>query len=377
MADPLSITTSVVALATAAFQASKILYTAVNNFQSTKRIIRELKAEVGDLHHTLENLEKAAAEYEDDLVALKLPLHHCEIICHEFIKTINSFAVRSNDSHTSVRDWALMQWRGGDIAEFKLMLAGYKSTINIALGGATFRKVAVTAGVLTEYKDLIANTQSDLQEHLQGIEGRLEVIGSQQKHQAKEIHPDIQLIREEKDSTEQCLQICTEVLDCIHKAENRTGSQKGPDRVVGDGYFTPDRGSSMPHQRTRASLIDCKERLFSTSSSLKNRLVELERQLASASKSESFSEEDYWLKEIQKEKDSIIDCLNVCSDATSLAEQARVNQYEDIVSADYAHQLVVSTIGDLISAKHVVTGNKSIQWLGQMSNETLQSLSRD
>ena len=76
-----------------------------------------------------------------------------------------------------------------DIAEFKNMLTKYKSTISIALDDTNLyvlllnslwtklmlysHKAAVTADVLKEYKELIINTTSDLQDHLQDINQRL------------------------------------------------------------------------------------------------------------------------------------------------------------------------------------------------------------
>jgi hypothetical protein len=45
--------------------------------------------------------------------------------------------------------------------------------------------------------------------------------------------------------------------------------------------------------------------------------------------------------------------------------------------ADDGHQLIISTMGDLISARRVTVGSRSIQWLGQMSDTSLQQLSKD
>lgn len=45
--------------------------------------------------------------------------------------------------------------------------------------------------------------------------------------------------------------------------------------------------------------------------------------------------------------------------------------------ADDGYQLLVSTVGDLISAKRVTIGSRSLQLFGQMSDTSLQQLSRD
>ena len=80
---------------------------------------------------------------------------------------------------------------------------------------------------------------------------------------------------------------------------------------------------------------------------------------------------------MREERDSIAKWLDTCTDASSPAEEARTNIFEDVASGDNSHQLVVSTIDDLISAKRIVTGSRSVQWLGHMSDDTIQKLSNN
>jgi len=55
--------------------------------------------------------------------------------------------------------------------------------------------------------------------------------------------------------------------------------------------------------------------------------------------------------------------------------QATLNQDQDDVSADQeVHQVVFTTLGELISAKRIIVTARSTQWLGQMSNAALQQL---
>ena len=51
--------------------------------------------------------------------------------------------------------------------------------------------------------------------------------------------------------------------------------------------------------------------------------------------------------------------------------------FEDVSMADNGHQVLVSTIRDLISAKRVTAGARAWQWLGQMFDDSLQQLSRN
>lgn len=73
---------------------------------------------------------------------------------------------------------------------------------------------------------------------------------------------------------------------------------------------------------------------------------------------------------------SVRQCLNICMQATDEAEKARINVMEDIATAEDSRQVLVSTIGDLIAAHRVTAGPRSLQAIGQMSDETLQHLSR-
>lgn len=137
MADPLSVTASLVGLVGFAFQASKSLYQAIESFRSSKRSIRELREEVESLNDILATLSQMAVEYDAQLTSLKLPLLQCGKTCAEFEGVISKCAGHSDGERTSFRDWAKLQYRGGDIGDLKTTLAGYKSTINIAIGGAT------------------------------------------------------------------------------------------------------------------------------------------------------------------------------------------------------------------------------------------------
>jgi hypothetical protein len=63
--------------------------------------------------------------------------------------------------------------------------------------------------------------------------------------------------------------------------------------------------------------------------------------------------------------------------ASEQAEQGKTNVItEDVCTADDSLQVVVATRGDLI-AKRVSSGSRSTQFVGQMSDASLQQLSRD
>ena len=136
MADPVSMASGVLTLVVFAFQSSKILYQTVSSFQSNMRTVRELKEELEALDVVLKSLQETAASTNADLSALGLPLRQCGKACIDFEAIIVQCTAHSGGPRTSFRDWAKLKYMGEDIVGFKNMLAGYKSTIIIALGDA-------------------------------------------------------------------------------------------------------------------------------------------------------------------------------------------------------------------------------------------------
>ena len=80
--------------------------------------------------------ETVDANTEVDLSALNLPLLRCGNACKEFEQEIMKCSSRSGGNRTSFRDWAKLKYMGDDIDGFRQLLAGYKSTIIIALTDA-------------------------------------------------------------------------------------------------------------------------------------------------------------------------------------------------------------------------------------------------
>lgn len=137
MADPLSIASGVVALATFALTSSVNLFTTIRDFQSQDKKARALKSELGDLTAVLQSLLETVTNHPDiDFEALKPALHRCGNACKDYGALIARFTGRTSESRSSFRDWVTQKYLQGDITDFKDMLAGYKGTINIALANA-------------------------------------------------------------------------------------------------------------------------------------------------------------------------------------------------------------------------------------------------
>ena len=137
MADPLSVTSGVIALVTFALQTSVTLYATIRGFQSRDKRARGLKNELGDLTTVLKSLLETVYNCPElNFEALKLPLYRCGKTCEEYGEVVARCTKHSTESRSSIRDWVTQQYLQGDIDDFKDMLATYKSTINIALANA-------------------------------------------------------------------------------------------------------------------------------------------------------------------------------------------------------------------------------------------------
>jgi hypothetical protein len=240
------------------------------------------------------------------------------------------------------------------------------------------RTAVVTTKVLNEYKEMIDNTTSDLQEHLEDINKKLEAIQSQGQSSSPQDTAEGKWIQEEKESTQQCLVICAKV--SMHIEEFRSG--------VFENISTPMNGNQGPvttlgnlvsaRLATNDALKECKETLNDTSNKLELHLQTMENRLRSLrSGSRKIPDEQGTEEErIQNERDSAKQCLAICAQASEQANEDRTNIFEDVSMAEDGHQVIVSTIGDLILAKRVSAGARSTQWMGQMSDDSLQQLSK-
>lgn len=290
MVEPIGIASGALALATFALNSSVSLYQTVQSFQNNRREIRELREELEALRKVTKSLQELASEDEVRFEALRLPLLRCGKACTDFDQVIANCTKHSRESKTSFRDWVKLQYMGSDIAGFKNMLAGYKATINIAIADVNLyvsagplasyqanslvyrHTAAVTANTVQEFKEMLENTRTDLRDHLESLNDKLEALS-------------------------------------IHE---------------------------------------------------------------SSATDETIAEEGG----IREEIDSVKDCLAVCAEASEHVDKVRTNVFEDVSAAQDAHQVIVSTLADLISAKRVTAGVGARQWLGQMSDATVQQLAR-
>ncbi|EDN07436.1 predicted protein [Histoplasma mississippiense (nom. inval.)] len=178
-------------------------------------------------------------------------------------------------------------------------------------------------------------------------------------------------------STQQCLQICTDALEHIDKLKPKILTENPTAFIPPLGIGTIGNSNSGSSKY----VINCilqkyKQKLLTASSDLKKHAERLKARLEAMSQTVKVEETVEW-EQIQEERNSLRQCLAICAEAAEQTKKVHFNEFEDVLSADDSHQVIVSTVGELISAKLITTGSRSAQSLGQMSDETLQQLSRD
>lgn len=134
MADPFSITASVLAVITAAVQSTKSLYETVKRFKERNKTLGRLQDELESLNNILESLARVTTAEASMLALLQGPIDRCSQVCREFEQSMEGF---SRKTKTGFRDWTKMEFMRGDINEFIDIIAGYKSTISVGLGTIT------------------------------------------------------------------------------------------------------------------------------------------------------------------------------------------------------------------------------------------------
>ncbi|KAH8621944.1 hypothetical protein IG631_23339 [Alternaria alternata] len=373
MADPISAASAIITLVTFGIKSSSTLYQTFKDFNSHHRYVRELKAELDALSLVLASLHQAILDDEGDFLLLKLPLFRCGSACVDFNMVVKNVAKQSHGSLENFRDWARLKYLGDDIEGFKALLAGYKSTITIALCDANLRKTTITAKALDEYQELIQNTVSDLEGILQNIDEKLQALVTAGAN-VNQTDFDEQKIQVERDCVQRCLDICAELSSHVEKGQSSASQNLLLSPEDYGDQVDPLNAAASARQATITVLGDCKERLAYTSSQLNIHLTDVLRRLDTL-EGQKFAYSDFKEQSrMQEEIKSIKQSLAVCAKASKDASTDRVNMFDEVSLGEDGHQVIVSTVGDLINARRVSAGARSTQLLGQMSDLTLQSI---
>ncbi|KAJ5655654.1 hypothetical protein N7507_007604 [Penicillium longicatenatum] len=369
MADPIGIASGLVALSAFAFQSSVALFNSVQSYQSHPKRVRDLIEELEALNGVLGTLgETVNGNSDAKLASLAYPLLRCGNSCKDFEEELKKCSARSRTGKTSFRDWAKLKYMGEDIDGFRRMLAGYKSTIIIALTDANIRQSSIAADSLESYKEMIETTTNDLETQLEGIDEKLEKILARSSPDSKTEDGEIQLMEEERLSTQKCLEICAQLSSHIDQIQqSRKARDKSTESVS---------SSSVPERVTNDGLQECKNSLLNTAAKLENHLKILMDRIVTKSKTSKASQDDITeLSRLQEEWETTRQCMNICSKAgTNLYENA--STIDNYATGD-AVQFMVSTNEKIIHGKNRGLGWRTRQVGGHLSDASLQHLSKD
>lgn len=179
---------------------------------------------------------------------------------------------------------------------------------------------------------------------------------------------ELHSLREERLSTEKCLQICAQLsshIDQIQLMSDEAGLSRGSVGAEGS-----------PEMVTNEGLQECKNSLAVTAAKLEKHMRDVMDRLLSKSKTASSSNEDAQdLSRLRDEWETARQCLDICSRADSHLKE-NVSVIENYGTGD-ALQFMVSTNGKVLHGKNRGLGWRSRQVGGYVSNESIQQLSRD
>ena len=143
MTDPLSVSASVIAVATFAYSSSKTLFETLKGIRDAPKTFQDLSTDLGALQEVLGLLKarldpggQGGAFSEAQISCLEhltTPLRACSDACSEFKSKLDGLTSHSNDRHTSFRDRLKLHFQDKEITAFKFRVASYKQTLSIAL----------------------------------------------------------------------------------------------------------------------------------------------------------------------------------------------------------------------------------------------------
>ena len=207
----------------------------------------------------------------------------------------------------------------------------------------------------------------NLEDRLAIIDAKLESIFERTVSDSDEDAAELRQIKEDRLSTQKCLQICVDLahhIDLIQVPPPRGGPRRDP-------------GLVDPAAVTSQAVQECKEKLDVTAARLDKNMQDLIDRLVKKSKTAMSDEEEAAeLAKLQADWESARKCISICSKAdTNLNENISI--IDNFATGDDAVQFLVSTTNKTIHAKNRGYGMRPRQLGGHLSDESLQQISRD
>ena len=143
MAEAVGVVASVIAITGLAYNGSKKLYEALDNYQNAPKTLSNLRTELDIVQQLLQSIGKNLANTKDEdlpealqrcLQDFKPSLEGLKLCCDEFLEKLKKLTNHSTASDMSKRDRFKLQFEEKSIEAFRYRLSSHKLSTNIALG---------------------------------------------------------------------------------------------------------------------------------------------------------------------------------------------------------------------------------------------------
>jgi len=169
--DPLSVTASVIAVATLAWESSKAAYDLVNRLVDAPQVIAMSKTSLTETNKTLDALQQTlTATSETDLnpvlrtVDLDGTLTSTRDLCDKFTATIMEYTSNSTGGRFSKRDRLTVAFRESKISQLNKELGNCQRTISMVLASINLIVTTRTAGDVRRLGDRFQTQEQALTE---------------------------------------------------------------------------------------------------------------------------------------------------------------------------------------------------------------------
>jgi hypothetical protein len=141
MADPLSITAGVIAVAGHAYSSSKVLYEVISTIRDAPQVFQDLKQSIAALSQILNALKtnlngRGTRLSESQITCLqeaKPTLEGCDLACKDFRTKIEGLTAHSQDGRRSIRDGIKLNFQHKSIADFRIRVIDWKESLALTL----------------------------------------------------------------------------------------------------------------------------------------------------------------------------------------------------------------------------------------------------
>lgn len=230
------------------------------------------------------------------------------------------------------------------------------------------RKSSVTAEILENHKTLIETAKDDLETHLESIDEKLQEIIGRTVTESESDTTELRLMKEERLSTEKCLQICARLSEHIEQIQ-LTNTQTESFAEFADIHTSSET-------ITNEGLQECKDSLTHTATKLENHMRNLMDRMLARSRTNMTSQDDMTdLARLRDEWETARQCMDICSKADRHLKE-NITTIDNYGTGD-AIQFMVSTNGKVIHGKNRGLGWRTRQVGGYISDTAVQAISRD